>query len=128
MLERYLLLINDLPGVFARGVLASSRIQQGASDLVIQLTPRIFSAGLSFDNRGGRSLGPHRLLGDAEIHYPVGMGARTGLRLVNAGDGELTFAMLSHDQWLGSEGGKLGVSYSVVRTGGSVTSLPAPFP
>ena len=116
VLERYLLLINDLPGVFARGVLVSSKIQQGASDLVIQVTPRIFSAGLSFDNRGGRSLGPHRLLGDAEVYYPLGMGARTGLRLVNAGDGELTFAMLSHDQWLGSEGGKLGVSYSVVRS------------
>ena len=61
-LERYLLLINDLPGVFARGVLASSKSQPGASDLVIQVTPRLFSAGLSIDNRGSRSLGPRRVL------------------------------------------------------------------
>lgn len=64
VLERYLLLINDLPVVFARGVLASSKSQQGASDLVIQVTPRIFSAGLSIDNRGTRSMGPRRVLAD----------------------------------------------------------------
>ena len=115
-LERYLLLINDLPGVFARGVLASSKSQQGASDLVIQVTPRIFSAGLSTDNRGSRSLGPRRALADAEVYYPLGMGARSGLRLVTTGNGELAYGVLSHDQWLGSEGGKLGVSYSVSRS------------
>lgn len=116
VLERYLLLINDLPGVFARGVLASSKSKQGASDLVIQVTPRIFSAGLSIDNRGSRSLGPRRVLADAEVYYPLGMGARTGLKAVTTGNGELAFAVLSHDQWIGFEGGKLGVSYSASRS------------
>jgi hemolysin activation/secretion protein len=116
ILERYLLLINDLPGTYARGVLASSRSQQGASDLVIQVTPRIFNAGLSIDNRGSRALGPRRLLADAEVYYPLGMGARTGIKLVTTGNGELSYAALSHDQWLGSEGGKLGLGYSASRS------------
>ena len=116
VLERYLLLINDLPGVYARGVLAASKTQQDASDLIIQVTPRHFSAGLSVDNRGSRSLGPRRALADAEVYYPLGMGARTGLKLVTTGNGELAFAVLSHDQWLGSEGGKLGLSYSMSRS------------
>ncbi len=44
------------------------------------------------------------------------MGARTGLKAVTTGNGELAFAVLSHNQWIGFEGGKLGVSYSASRS------------
>lgn len=116
VLERYLLLINDLPGISMRGVLSASRGQPGASDLLVEVTPRTFGAGLTLDNRGSRSLGPHRLLGDAEFHYPLGMGARSGVKLVSTGNGELSLVSISHDQWLGSEGGRLSLGYSVSRS------------
>ena len=114
-LERYLLLINDIPGTAARGVLAPSKVA-GASDLVIQLSQRQFSAGFGVDNRGGRSLGPERYSADADVFYMLGRGARTGVKLVTSGDRKLNFVSLQHDQLLGTEGGKLGLAANISRS------------
>lgn len=47
-IERYLLLINDLPGITAHGSLAPSHKQPGAADLVIEITSQSFSGTLGF--------------------------------------------------------------------------------
>lgn len=116
VLERALLLVNDLPGVSMRGVLSAAPGLPGASDLLIEATPRRLGAGLALDNRGSRALGPHRVLADAELYSALGMGARTGLRLIEAGNRALSLATLSHDQWLGSSGGKVGLSLTGSRS------------
>lgn len=116
VLERYLLLINDIPGTSARAVLAPSATDSGASDLVVQVTHQAVTAGLTLDNRGSRALGPLRLLGDAAVNYTLGQGARTGLRFVTTGNGELNMYSLSHDQLIGTEGGKIGLTATAVRS------------
>lgn len=116
ILERYLLLLNDLPGVTARATLIPAKTERGASDLVVQLTERMVGGGLSLDNRGSRALGPGRLSGDLEIYSMLGRGARTGFKYVTAGNGELNFLSLSHDQLVGTEGGKLGFTASFARS------------
>jgi hemolysin activation/secretion protein len=115
-LERMLLLMNDQPGAFARAVLVPSTTQQGASDLVIQLTRQPVSAGVSLDNRGGRALGPKRATLDVEQRGLLGWGDRTGLRYVAAQSGEMKYLSFAHEQALGSDGSRAGLSWNRVRS------------
>lgn len=115
-LERLLLLMNDLPGAFARALLVPSATQQGASDLVVQFTRQRVAGGISVDNRGGRALGPHRGTVDLEQRGLLGWGERTGVRFAGAEDGELKYLAISHDQALGNDGTRAGLSWSRVRS------------
>jgi len=115
-LERYLLLINDLPGVVARAILSSARTEPGASDLVLQMSRRSVTGGVSVDNRGSKAQGPRRFLGDVDLHSLFGGQSRTGLKFVTTGDKELRFLALSHDQLIGTEGAKFGIAASVVKS------------
>ena len=126
-LERLLLLMNDLPGAFARALLVPSATQQGASDLVVQYTRQRVGGGISIDNRGGRALGPWRASVDLEQRGLLGWGERSGVRFVGAEKGELKYLALSHDQALGGDGTRGGLTWSRVRsrpdTGGSFIPL-----
>ncbi|MDP1670799.1 MAG: POTRA domain-containing protein, partial [Alphaproteobacteria bacterium] len=57
VLERYVLLMNDLPGVAAKAVLVPSFDTRGATDLVLQVSEDPWDAALSVDNRGTEFLG-----------------------------------------------------------------------
>ena len=59
VLERYLLLINDLPGAYAPAVIKASQKEPGASEMVVQLVQSKVQGGLSLDNRGGKIAGAH---------------------------------------------------------------------
>lgn len=61
VLERNLLLINDLPGVRARAVFVPSPDTPGASTMVLKIEETRFEADISFDNRGSELVGPHQL-------------------------------------------------------------------
>jgi hemolysin activation/secretion protein len=115
-LERFLLLMNDVPGAFARALLVPSATQQGASDLVVQVTQQAVSGGISIDNRGGRALGPLRGTVDLEQRGLLGWGDRTALRFVGAEKGEMKYLSLSHDQAVGQDGTRAGFLYSRVRS------------
>ena len=58
-LERYLLLLNDMPGMRVSGVLAPSDVP-GTSDLILEVTYKRIDAYASIDNRGSRFLGPYQ--------------------------------------------------------------------
>ncbi len=113
VLERNVLLMNDLPGVQARAVLAPGTAP-GAAQLVLQLTQARAGLGLSSDNRGSIAQGRQRLFGDIDVNNLLGGAGRTEVREVTTGTPELSFTALSHDQFLGTRGGKLTVSGSYV--------------
>lgn len=115
-LERYLLLLNDLPGATARATLTPSATQSGASDLVIQFSRRAAGGGLTIDNRGSRSQGPWRATGDLDLNSVFGLQEKTSLKVVTTGNQELDFVSLNHEEVLGSEGGKLAVNAAVTRS------------
>ena len=56
-LERALLLINDLPGLSARSVIAPSKTKTGAADLTIMVERDPYDAFIGLDNYGSRFLG-----------------------------------------------------------------------
>jgi len=114
-LERYVLLVNDLPGVVAHAVLAPSSVP-GASDLVLQVSSRVAAFDLSSDNRGARSQGSARTSAGVELNSLVGVASRTGLRTVTSLNKELTYVALSHDQYIGAEGGSLAIAASYVAS------------
>ncbi|HEY0301383.1 MAG TPA: POTRA domain-containing protein [Rhizomicrobium sp.] len=66
-MERGLLLVNDLPGVTATGVLRPSPDTPGASDLVVDVAQPWISGGVAVDNRGSRFSGIWTVTGDVEI-------------------------------------------------------------
>jgi hemolysin activation/secretion protein len=68
VMERSLLLSNDLPGVVAGGVLKPSEDTPGASDIAVTLDQPRFSGGLGADNRGSRFSGLWTLNADAEVN------------------------------------------------------------
>ncbi len=112
-LERYVLLVNDLPGVVAHAVLAPSTVA-GASDLILQLSRRREQSDLSSDNRGSKAQGPGRLSADLILQSLVGVASRTEVRSVSTLTPELFFVAATHDQYIGSEGGKIGIAGSYV--------------
>ena len=115
-LERYLLLVNDLPGVSARATLSPATTESGASDLALRLSRRVVTGGLSADNRGSRAQGPRRFLGDVDAHSVFGGQSRTGFKFVMTGDEELRYLSLTHDQLIGTEGGKFGIAVNLVKS------------
>ncbi len=116
VLERYLLLMNDLPGAFAKAVIKPSPTEHGASELTVQFSQRRVDGGLSLDNRGGKSLGPWRLSGDIGLNSALDLQESTRFRFVASESGELAFLSLSHDENIGSNGGKLTLSLSAVES------------
>jgi len=112
-LERNVLLMNDLPGVQARAVLAPAQTP-GAADLVLQLTQRSYAVQSSADSRGSRAQGRQRVFGDLDLHSLFGGASLTEVRAVTTFDQELTYAAGAYDQFLGTHGGKISFEGSYV--------------
>lgn len=116
-LERYMLLMNDLPGSTITGLIRPSNAQFGAADLVLTVRHRQFEAAYTFDNRGSKYLGPwqHTLIADANSLF--GVYDHTRLRLMTVHPLKSLFlAELQHDQLLDNEGTKLSLTASHTRT------------
>jgi hemolysin activation/secretion protein len=63
-LERYLLLIDDLPGVTAKSVLTPSENKPNATTMTLILTDKAFEGHVGTDNRGSKFNGPYEYSGD----------------------------------------------------------------
>ncbi|MBN1545936.1 MAG: ShlB/FhaC/HecB family hemolysin secretion/activation protein [Syntrophaceae bacterium] len=114
IMERYLLLMNDLPGAFARATIKSSPTEPGAADMVVQFTQQKIQGGLAADNRGGEAQGPERLSGDISFNSVLGLQESTTLRVVSSGDEKLKYASLVHEENIGPNGGTLNFYVDVV--------------
>lgn len=113
-LERYLLLINDLPGVSARGVLAPATGVLGGSDLTIIVSDKSVDVVASLDNRGTKYIGPLQLVTEAAVNDISGRSDRLGVRYVTTpGDpDELRYFEATYGVPLGDDGTKLSLSLS----------------
>lgn len=114
-LERYLLLMNDLAGVTARATLMPATEQVGAADLVIQLSQKVAAGAVSIDNRAGRFLGPWRAYADLDVHSLTRRFDKTAIRAATSMDERLNYVAATHEQPLGGEGGRIGVTLGYSR-------------
>ena len=116
-LEKFLLLINDLPGVEARSVLSPSRTRTGASDLQIIVERDPYEAFLGVDNNGSRFLGPIQFTAAGAVNSFFGNNERISAQFVAAPDNaELYFFSLGYDQPIGTHGTVIRTLYSHTNT------------
>lgn len=124
-IERYLLLIDDLPGITARSFVKPSKTQ-GAGDLVIVVDEDPFEGSLTVDNRGSRFVGPWRGELVGAFNSLFGIHDRTTLRTIVASQSdELRYGEITHEEQLGSEGLRVKARYGITKTspGGYLENL-----
>lgn len=112
-LERYLLLMEDLPGVTARATIQPAIGVVGASDVIINIAQKPIDATATLDNRGSRFLGPVQASASLSANDLFGSFDRTQFRLVSTlFDDELKYGELVHEEQIGSEGTRVLLSGS----------------
>ena len=116
VLERYLLLANDLPGVKVESVLKASETNHGASNLVLVSKHKPVSASAVLDNRGSRSSGPHQQTFSLSGNSLTGLAEQTTLRYIRAGNNELRYIQFAHQEQIGTEGTKLNLTANRSRS------------
>lgn len=108
-LERYLLLMNDLPGLTVRATLSPSA-EAGAADLTLSVTRRRFVVSTGINNRGSKSLGPVQADIWLDGNSLLGAFDRGFLRVVRTvSNDELTFLSGAYEVFIGTEGLKVGL-------------------
>lgn len=78
-IERALLLVNDLPGLQARGTLSPRGGEAGASRLLVEVSRKPFDGFAAVDNRGSRFTGPVSATLGAAMNSFTGLGERLDL-------------------------------------------------
>ncbi len=113
-LERYLLLIDDLPGVTVKSVLTPSEANPGATSLTLILTDKAFEGYVGADNRGSKFNGPYEFTGGVTANSLLGGFGRTGINgVVTSQTEELLFLNGFYDLPVSWEGTRLFFSGSI---------------
>ncbi|MDX1974529.1 MAG: ShlB/FhaC/HecB family hemolysin secretion/activation protein [Rickettsiales bacterium] len=117
-LERYLLLMEDLPGLSARAVIRPSPTVTGASDVIITLSEKQFDGQIMADNRGSRYIGPYQTSLTLGANNVLGVYDRTQIRgiVTPFQTEELKYGQIQHQEMLGSDGTMLSLSASTTTT------------
>lgn len=125
-LERYTLLLGDLPGVEVSTVLKPSPDTPAAADLVIILKRRAFQGALSLDNRGSQAIGPVEGSLSVDFNNLFGLSEQTSILAAAAvPTHELRYIAAHHTEILNAEGLRLtlSASNSLSKPGGAISVL-----
>ena len=123
-IERYLLLINDLPGISAKSFIQPSE-EKGGGDLTIDVEEKSFEGSASVDNRGSKYLGPYRGIAVGAFNDTLGLHDRTTLRgILTSQTRELRFGDITHEEQIGDNGARLTgrAAFTASRPGGNVSA------
>ena len=115
-LERYLLLINDIPGITAHAALAPSPTTAGAAQLTLVVETRRVAADAGLDNRLTRSLGAARLIAGGQLSNALLAQEQFSARVIEGVSNRLSIGSLGWEQAWGSEGLKTSATVAAVRT------------
>jgi hemolysin activation/secretion protein len=117
VLERYLLLANDLPGIGVRTILTPSSETPGAADLTLVVSRDQLQASATVDNRGTRLVGPFQAIASAGLNSVLGEDERISLvHVATPTDRELRYYN-GQVQWpVGNEGTTVQASASLTRS------------
>ncbi len=116
-LERYLLLVTDLPGVTAQGVLRPGTGEVGAAELVVRVERDPFEGYALANNRGSKYTGRTRGALSLQGNSATALGERLrGLFVSTVGNNEERYGQIAYDQAIGSEGLRLRATAAYDRT------------
>ncbi|VWC80827.1 membrane protein [Burkholderia lata] len=123
-LERSLMLLNEMPGIDAKGMLRPGT-EPGTTDLVIDAEPARFASGsIEFDNYGDPLTGRYRATGSVDVNAPLRVGDRFSLRGLTSNTNQ-RYYRTSYQVPVGPASTRVGVAYSDMnyRIGGSLKDL-----
>ncbi|NNG05765.1 MAG: ShlB/FhaC/HecB family hemolysin secretion/activation protein [Inquilinus sp.] len=125
-IERYLLLMNDLPGIRGNGVLRPAGAEIGAAELIVTATRDAFDGFVLADNRGSEFTGEQGVALGAATSSFTSFGERAELVLFSAlDDKEQRVGQITYEQQIGSEGLTISglASYGTSEPGGTLAPL-----
>lgn len=115
-LERYLLLMNDVPGVEVKGTLLPAKIA-AASDVHIRAKQKKLAAKVTLDNWGTRYLGPLQASVYGVANNVLGFNEESSLRIVKtARSSDLRYLEFGEKIPLGTEGTTLAGRFKYSRS------------
>ena len=123
-LERSLMLLNEMPGVDAKGTLRPGA-EPGTTDLVIDAERSRFATGsVEFDNFGDPLTGRYRATGSIDVNAPLRLGDRFSLRGLTSNTNQ-RYYRASYQVPVGPASTRVGIAYSDMnyRIGGSLKEL-----
>ena len=103
-LERFMLLVNDLPGVTAHAVLSPATDTLGGTVLTVETTHKLVDATVAADNRGTEYIGPYQLYAGAGVNIPELDGRLSGRWITTPAIRELQYGEASYQQNIGKDG------------------------
>jgi hemolysin activation/secretion protein len=113
-LEQSLMLLDELPGVTAKGTLRAGT-EAGTTDLVVDAERAPFASGsLEVDNFGAPSSGRYRATGGVEVNSPLRLGDQLTLRGLASNDSQ-RYYRAAYQLPVGPASTRVGVSYSNIR-------------
>ena len=116
-LERYLLLIDDLPGVSVESVLVPSKNEPGASELILTLKHKDMDSNAGIDNRGTKFNGPIQMRAGTNTNSVMGFYDRLGIQgVLTSNPDELLFFNGFGEMPVSSEGTKIFISGSFSKS------------
>lgn len=117
-LERYLLLMQDLPGVSVHATIRpAAGNAPGASDIVIAVSQKTVNGFVSIDNRQTRYMGPVEGTLTTNINNQFGWYDHTQLHGTQTAEyNQLHYGEIEHDEPLDSEGTRLSMSLAYTGT------------
>jgi hemolysin activation/secretion protein len=122
VMERFLLLASDMPGVTMTTTLLPSDTTPETADLIIEIKQKELSFASTLDNRGGGYYGPWEMTTSLNINSPFDRTDQTQIRLSNQpfDSNAMRFAKLSHDEYFFSGSTKFSISggYGITNPGG----------
>lgn len=104
VLERWLLLAQDVPGVAVRAVLRPAADDPGALTLVAQVSRQAFNGLLTADNRASRLTGPVQSLAVLSANAFTQLGERTEASIYHTEGNTQNFGQVSTEVFAGSSG------------------------
>ena len=116
-IERYLLLMNDLPGLKVRSVLAPSPDKPGSAAITLIAERSRIQASAGIDTYGNSYIGPERLSANVIVNGLVDAKDALNVSTLFAPDHEeLAYGALGYSRALDAEGTTLGLTASEVKT------------
>lgn len=113
VLDRALLLADDLPGVAVSGSLREG-LQSGQTDLVLKLADEPLIVGeVGLDNTGSRSTGAQRLTGNLSLNSPFQAGDLLGANFIHTEGSD--YLRLAFTVPVNASGWRLGINTSAMN-------------
>lgn len=106
-LERWLLLVNDIPGLSARSIISPSKTAIGGADITIIPDMDPYEFAFSVDNYGSRYLGPIQLSAAVQFNNLFNAADMIETQFVSGGGDELIYGYAAYEVPVNAYGTRL---------------------